>query len=189
MATKKKDKESGEEVVQGEDIESFDLSEFAIEEEFFDDDFEDAGDEVEENLLKLLCFKLADEEYAIDIMSMKEIVKLKEFTEVPRSPDFIMGIISLRGIIIPIFDLRKRLGLDAKEYDRDTRIVIATDGSKSWGMIVDAVIQVITVPEESIEPTPAILSGISAEFISGISMYENTLVIIMNIKNVLDINL
>ncbi len=68
-------------------------------------------------------------------MSMKEIVRLKEFTEVPRSSDFVTGIISLRGVIVPIFDLRKRLGLKAKEHDKNTRIVIATDGKKSWGMM------------------------------------------------------
>jgi len=188
MPDKKEEQEITEGISKDAGFEEFDLTAFSVDEEFFEDGFE-VGEEVDENIIKLLCFKLADEEYAIDIMSMKEIVKLKEFTEVPRSPDFITGIISLRGVIVPIFDLRKRLGLKAKEYDRDTRIVIATDGNKNWGMIVDSVIQVIRIPEDSIEPTPSIISGISAEFISGIGKYENKFVIIMNIINVLDIDI
>ena len=168
-------------------IESFDIGIFS-DENFFEDAF-DSDDAEDENLINLLCFNLADEEYAINIMNMKEIVQIREFTEVPRSPDFIVGIISLRGVIVPVFDLRKRLGLDVKEYDRNSKIIIARDGNKSWGMIVDAVEQVIRIPESSIEPPPAIISGINAEFISGIGKYEHKFAIIMNLKNVLDIDL
>ena len=173
---------------KGDGIEDFDLSCFT-DEEFYEDGFVDAVSEEDENLLNLLCFKLADEEYAIDIMSMKEIVKMREFTEVPRSPEFVTGIISLRGIIVPVFDLRKRLGLKAKEYDKNTRIIIAYDGKKSWGMIVDEVIQVVRIPKNHIEPPPSILSGISAEFVSGIGKYEHKFAIIMNLQNVLDIDI
>jgi purine-binding chemotaxis protein CheW len=168
-------------------LECFDLTMFS-DEESYEDAFDEAG-EVDKNLLQLLCFNLADEEYAIDIMNMKEIIKLREFTEVPRSPDFITGVISLRGVIIPVFDLRKRLGLEAKEYDRNTRIIIAKDNNKNWGMVVDEVLQVIRIPEESLEPPPPVISGISAEFITGIGKYENRFAIIMNLKNVLDIDI
>jgi purine-binding chemotaxis protein CheW len=180
-------KEIEEEEHEDEGLEDFDLSCFT-DEELYEDGF-DYGDEEDINILNLLCFKLADEEYAINIMNMKEIVKLREFTEVPRAPEFISGIISLRGIIIPVFDLRKRLGLDVKEYGKDTRIIIATDQSRNWGMIVDEVIQVIRMPEDNVEPPPSIISGISAEFISGIGKFENKFVIIMNLKNVLDIDI
>jgi purine-binding chemotaxis protein CheW len=182
----KKEKDDTKEQVEDKGIESFDLSYF-MDEDFYEGSFE--HQEEAENLVSLLCFKLANEEYSIDIMSIKEIVKLKEFTEVPRAPDFVAGIISLRGVIVPVFDLRKRLGLEAKEYDRNTRIIIASDGKNNWGMIVDTVLHVIKLPDENIEPPPPIISGVSAEFISGIGKYEHKFVIIMNLNNVLDINI
>ncbi len=178
---------NNDDVFEEQGLENFDPKLF-IDEEFYADGFETSA-EVSENLLNILCFKLASEEYAIDIMSIKEIVKLREFTEVPGSPDFITGIISLRGVIVPVFDLRKRLGLDVKDYDRDTRIIIARDENRSWGMIVDKVTHVIRIAKDNIEPPPPIISGVSAEFISGIGKYENTFAIIMNLKNVLDIDI
>ncbi len=182
-----------EDIIDGEGLEGledFEISSFMQEDEFFDDGFHGDGSEPSVNLLHLLCFELANEEYAIDIMSIKEIVKLREFTDVPRSPEFIVGIISLRGVIVPVFDLRKRLALDAKEHTRKTRIIIShnKENSKNWGMIVDNVIQVIRIPKDSIEPPPAVIKGISAEFITGVGRHEDNFVIIMNLQNVLDIN-
>lgn len=175
-----------DEQAEDEGFENFEFSGL-VSEDFFIDGYE--REEEEQDIINLLCFYLASEEYSIDIMSIKEIVRLREFTEVPRSPDFISGIISLRGVIVPVFDLRKRLGLEAKEHDKKSRIIITRDESRHWGMIVDEVTHVIRVPESSIEPPPSIISGISAEFISGIAKYESKFAIIMNIKNVLDIDI
>jgi len=139
--------------------------------------------------LELLCFRLSTEEYAIPITGVKEIIRPREMTEVPRVPEYILGVISLRGVIIPVFDLRRRLGLPVKEATKSTRVVIASDDIKTLGMVVDEVTQVIRIPSESLEPPPPVIGGIEGEFIQGVGRDQHKMVILLNLKKILDLDI
>jgi purine-binding chemotaxis protein CheW len=134
-----------------------------------------------------LAFHLGDEEYALDIRRISEIIKVREFTDIPRSPEFIMGIISLRGVVVPVFDLRQRLNLGVSEITPTTRIVVCQLDEVSVGLLVDSINQVVNLIDEEIEPPPGVLSGLDREMITGIGRYQGRMIILLNLKSVLDV--
>lgn len=138
--------------------------------------------------LELLCFRVATEEYAINIMDIKEIVRPRDVTEVPRVPDFVRGILSLRGIIIPVFDMRVRLGLPVKGGERE-RVIVVKRGGGFCGVHVDEVVQVVRIPAQGIEPPPVILEGIDREFVEGIGRVSDRMLILLDMEKVLDVTL
>ena len=139
--------------------------------------------------VELLCFRVANEEYAIDIMDIKEIIKPREVTEVPRVPAFVRGILSLRGNIIPIFDMRVRLGLDDGERSHRERIIVVKRGSGLCGIVVDEVIQVVRIPAAGLEAPPVVLEGMDREFVVAIGRVAGRMLILLDMEKVLDINL
>ena len=128
---------------------------------------------------------LSDEEYAIDIEDIKEIINLQEITEVPRAPKYIKGIISLRGVIITIFDLRKRLGFQERKYGKDARIIVVSIDNTQIGILVDSVTEVLWMSEIEIEPPPPVIGGIEAEYLKGIGRVKDRIVILLNLNKVL----
>lgn len=146
------------------------------------------AEEVEE-YEEILCFRISNEVYGINIMEIKEIIKPRETTEVPRTPEFIMGVISLRGIIIPIFNMRERLGLRQEEQSGRERIVIVKRSDGFTGLLVDEVIKVVRIGKEGREPAPAVLEGIDRDFICGIGRTATMMIILLNVTSIADINL
>src|SRR5262245_97439 len=134
---------------------------------------------------ELLSFRLAGEDYALDILRMREIIKLAPFTEVPRAPAFVPGIISVRGTIVPVIDLRLRLRLAASPPTKLSRIMIVRRDDDLYGLLVDQVRQPERLREIDIEPTPAVIGGIEAEFIAGLGRTEDRLLILLNLDSVL----
>ncbi|MCX7976758.1 MAG: chemotaxis protein CheW [Bellilinea sp.] len=134
---------------------------------------------------QLVVFELENEKYGVDIASVEGIIKMQEITRLPHAPEFIEGITNLRGTIVPVVDLRTRFGLPRKEPTRDTRIVIATMDSSKVGIIVDAVTQVIRVPDDKIEPPPQMSVTINSAFIKNIAKLESELVILLDLGKVL----
>lgn len=134
---------------------------------------------------QLVVFELENEKYGVDIASVEGIIKMQEITRLPHAPEFIEGITNLRGTIVPVVDLRTRFGLPPKEPTRDTRIVIANMDSSKVGIIVDAVTQVIRVPEDKIEPPPQMSVTINSAFIKNIAKLESELVILLDLGKVL----
>ena len=139
--------------------------------------------------VELLCFKVADEEYAISIMNIKEIIKPREVTEVPRVPAFVRGILSLRGNIIPIFDMRVRLGLPGAAGSEHERIVVVKRQGGFCGVLVDEVVQVVRLAEAGIEPPPVVLEGIDRDFVQGIGRVAGRMLILLDMEQVLDVSL
>lgn len=137
--------------------------------------------------LEILCFRVADEIYGINIMELKEIIKPRETTEVPHAPPFIAGVISLRGIIIPVFVLRERLGLVREGDGGKERIIVLKKGDGLCGILVDEVTQVVRIAADTVEHPPAILDGIDREFVSGIGRHEGKIVILLAMEKVLDV--
>lgn len=139
--------------------------------------------------LEILCFRVADEIYGVDIMELKEIIKPRETTEVPHAPPFIAGVISLRGIIIPVFVLRERLGLSREGGGGKERIVVVKKGEGLCGILVDEVTQVVRIAADTVEHPPAVLDGIDREFVSGIGRHDGNIVILLAMEKVLDVQL
>lgn len=148
-----------------------------------------ASEIVAESCLEFLCFRVSDEIYGINIMDIKEIIKPREVTEVPRAPNFVSGVLSLRGTIIPIIDMRVRLDLKHEEPTGKERIIVIKNNNSFSGLLVDEVIQVVQVQPDSVEAAPAVLDGIDRDFVRGLGRSDGRMIIILNLENIADINL
>lgn len=139
---------------------------------------------------KYLTFVLATEEYAVDILRVQEIKGWSKVTPIPNTPDYIRGVINLRGTIVPIIDLRLRFSLDRLDYGQMTVVVVVkvVSGSREriMGIVVDAVSDVYDVAENEIKPPPDFGSVISMEFIRGLATVNEKMVIILDIDRLLN---
>ncbi|HHY81580.1 MAG TPA: purine-binding chemotaxis protein CheW [Clostridiales bacterium] len=136
-----------------------------------------------DKLNQFVIFKTGAEEYAIPILKVNEIIRLKEIniTEVPNTQKYIMGIINLRGEVIPIIDLRMKFNMPRKELDDSHRIIIVNFQEKSVGFMVDSVSEVAEIDEEDITQPPEEISDINSRYITGIAKYKDRIFIILDI--------
>jgi purine-binding chemotaxis protein CheW len=140
-----------------------------------------------EDVEEYLCFRVAQEVYAISIMSIKEIIKPRDVTEVPRMPAFISGVISLRGVIIPVMDMRLRLSLPVSATGGKERIIVLRRDSGFCGVLVDEVIQVARIKKSDLEEPPTVLDGIDRDFVKGLGHFDTRMLILLNLATILDI--
>jgi len=147
-----------------------------------------------EDSLQLVTCQVGAEEFGLDIRSIAEVVRPLRVTPLPRMPEFIEGVINLRGAIIPVVDLRKRFGLEvAAEPAKKARMLITrgavrgpgSAGSDLLGLVVDGVREVLHIPRQQIDPTPAAARGLQAEFIGGMGKVGDRLVILVDITKIL----
>lgn len=131
--------------------------------------------------LQLVSFKLGDEEFAIDIGRVQEINRMMKITKVPNSPEFIEGVVNLRGKIVPVVNLRERLGLAKKEEDTKTKIIVTDINNSLIGFIVDEVNEVLRISKEIIEPAPTLAVGIEKKLINGVAKLDERLLILLNL--------
>jgi purine-binding chemotaxis protein CheW len=136
---------------------------------------------------QFLAFQLGAEEYALDINQISEIIKPREYTDIPRVPDYILGLISLRGVVVPIFDLRQRFRMGAVENSASARVVVCREEAISAGLLVDKINQVVKIAADRIEPPPAVIAGIDRSLIAGIGRYQGRMIILLNLASVLEI--
>lgn len=137
------------------------------------------------DLLQLVSFMIGNEEYAVDILFVQEINRMIQITKVPNSPTFIEGVINLRGRIIPVVDLRVRLGINKIEYGRKTRIIVVKINEMIIGFIVDSVSEVLRIPNSITEPPPSMVAGIDAEYITAIGKLKEKLLILLDLEKLL----
>lgn len=141
---------------------------------------------MKEDIRQIVVFKLANEVYGIDIHKVHEIIMVQKITKIPRIPHFIEGVINLRGKVIPVIDLRKRLNLHCKCLDEETRIVIVEVIGNVAGMIVDGVSEVLSVPQDKIEiASPLVAGSVETEYLEGVINLGEQLIITLNIEKVL----
>ena len=139
------------------------------------------GDE----LIQLVSFTIGDEEFGVDILKVQEINRMVDVTRVPNTPEYVDGVINLRGKVIPIIDLRRRFGMDRKVKDKNTRIIVVELNGRVLGFVVDAVSEVLRIPKSVTEAPPPIIAGIEAEYITAIAKLENRLLILLDLERVL----
>ena len=145
----------------------------------------DLGDESEIDAgMQVVAFKLRDEEYGVNIFQVQEIRNLVDITRVPFSASYIKGVINLRGSVLPVIDLKKRLGLEQTPYTDKTRIVTVKVGDLPVGMLVDAVTEVLTIPTKLVDVKKAITEKDIGKFLSGIGNMDGRLVIMLNLEEI-----
>ena len=137
-----------------------------------------------EDFLQMVSFVIGTEEYAVDILGVQEIIRMVEVTRVPKAPQYVEGVINLRGKVIPIVDLRLRFGLSSAEPTKETRIIVVDMSRIIIGMIVDSVSEVLRVPSNLIEPPPGGRQGAS-EFTRGVGKIDNRLLIFLDLDRLL----
>jgi len=137
-----------------------------------------------QELLQLVNFKIGNEEFGADILKIQEIIRTIAITKVPNSPDFIEGVINLRGRVIPVIDLRIKLGMQKKEHDNHTRIIVVEIMGKVMGFIVDSVSKVLRIPKSITEAPPEILTNINSEYITAVGKLEDRLLILLDLEKV-----
>lgn len=140
----------------------------------------------ETNYEEFLCFRLGSEEYGISIMEIKEIIKPRELTEVPRMPSYLDGVLSLRGVIVPVYALRRRLNMPCDHERAFERIIIVRCDEALYGLRVDRVTDVVRIVAGQREAAPAVLEGAARDFVAGIGRADKRMIIIMDIPKVVD---
>jgi purine-binding chemotaxis protein CheW len=136
-------------------------------------------------LLQLVSFSVAAEEYGLDILRVQEIIRTQQLTRVPNLPDYVEGVINLRGKVIPVVALRRRLGLDPVAADKNTRIVVVDVHGQTLGFIVDAVSEVLRIRADTVEPTPRI-GSVEREYISGVGKLDSRLLLMLDLEQLMN---
>jgi len=132
-----------------------------------------------------LTFHLGEEDYGLEIRHVIEIVVMQEITTVPDMPDFVIGVINLRGQVISVIDIRTRFKLEVREYDDRTCIIVVRINDVSVGIIVDTVNEVINIPESQVDPPPRTHSGIKSSYIKGMGKISQNVKILLDIEKIL----
>lgn len=144
------------------------------------------GSSPSEEGIQLVVFELSGEEFGVNIMQVSEIMPISKITRVPQAPECIKGLINLRGKIIVVIDLNRRLGFSPRESDGLSRIIIVQVGDTTIGMLVNSVTGVLKLPLSSVEPTPDMIkSKINSEYLIGVGKAGNRLLILLNLARVL----
>lgn len=139
-----------------------------------------------EEILQLVSFIIGKEEFAVDILIVQEIIRFIQCTKVPNAPKYVDGVINLRGKVIPVVNLRYKLGMQRKESDKNSRIIVVETNGIMVGLLVDAVKEVLRIPTTITEPPPPMVSGISSEYISSVGKLKDRLLILLNTTKVLE---
>ena len=145
----------------------------------------DAQKKETSELIQLVSFFIGSEEFGVDILYVQEINRMSQVTKVPNSPDFVDGVINLRGRVIPVIDLRLRLGMPKKEPDKNTRIIVMEVSGKTVGFIVDSVNEVLRISKDVTESPPELAMGINSEYIKAVGKLEDRLLILIDLEKIL----
>lgn len=137
------------------------------------------------DIVQIASFRIGAEEYGVDISQIQEIIRMVEVTRVPRTPEYVDGVINLRGQLIPIVDLRTRFGMERAAPTKHTRIIVTDIGSKRVGIVVDSASEVLSIPIEAIEQAPEIIAGAATDYIQGVGKIGDRLVILLDLTMVI----
>jgi len=148
-------------------------------------DIKGASQGKSEELIQLVSFAIGEEEFGVDILKVQEINRMLAVTRVPNSPEYVDGVINLRGKVIPIIDLRRRFRMERREHDKNTRIVVVELSGKVVGFVVDAVSEVLRIPKSVTEPPPPMVAGVDAEYITAVGKLDDRLLILLDLEKVL----
>ncbi|OPY24151.1 MAG: purine-binding chemotaxis protein [Methanomethylovorans sp. PtaU1.Bin073] len=138
------------------------------------------------DLLQLVIFQLGGEEFGVDIMAVQEIIKMPEITAIPQAPEYVAGVINLRGKIIVVVSLGKKFDIQSCDKNEEYKVIVVELENQVIGMMVDSVSEVLRIPSSSVDPAPDIIkSGVSSNYIQGVGKLDDRLLILLDLRNVL----
>jgi purine-binding chemotaxis protein CheW len=138
------------------------------------------------DLLQLVIFQLGGEEFGVDIMAVQEIIKMPTITAIPQAPEYVAGVINLRGRIIVVISLGNKFNIPSSEKNDDYKVIVVELENQVIGMMVDSVSEVLRIPSSSVDPAPDIIkSGVSSNYIQGVGKLDDRLLILLDLRNVL----
>ena len=149
----------------------------------FDDEYDEDDEDTQKD--KFLTFCVGSEVYGIEICHVIEIIGVQKITEVPDMPDFVRGVINLRGQVIPVMDVRLRFSMEKREYDERTCFVVVNIKEVQVGFIVDTVSEVVDIKEDAISPPPKIAKGESTRYIKGMGKIDEQVKILLDVESLL----
>lgn len=138
-----------------------------------------------ENIRQFVTFIVGEEIYGTEVLKVREIIGMTQITHVPNSMSFMKGVINLRGLVVPVLDMRLKFGMEEREYDNFTVIIIVEINERLIGMIVDSVSDVLSIPHKAIQDTPHFSAKIETDFIMGIGQKDDILIIILDVDKIL----
>lgn len=150
-----------------------------VEDELFDEENEDTQKD------KYLTFQLGDEDYGIEIRHVTEIIGIQKITEVPDMPDFVKGVINLRGQVIPVMDVRTRFQMEARDYDDRTCVIVVRINDSAIGLVVDTVNEVADIPEDAVSPPPMVSKGEGSRYLQGMGKIGDEVKILLDVNRLL----
>ncbi|KGA97348.1 chemotaxis protein CheW [Alkalihalobacillus alcalophilus ATCC 27647 = CGMCC 1.3604] len=136
--------------------------------------------------MKVIVFRIEKEEYAIPVQFIQSIERMLPITRIPNADSFVKGVMNLRGVITPVIDLRLRFGLDEKEVDDTTRILVISKDQLDFGLIVDEAKDVFDFPKHKIEPTPEVIGSVEAEYLNGVIKLGDKLFTLLKLEKIID---
>ncbi|MBI5875338.1 MAG: purine-binding chemotaxis protein CheW [Deltaproteobacteria bacterium] len=136
-------------------------------------------------VLQMVGFNVGREFFGVNIGAVKEIIRVPDITPVPDTPEFVEGVVNLRGRIVPVIDMRRRVGIQSAERNRGNRILVLELAGKMVGLIVDSASDIIKISEDAIEPPPDIVSSVGAEYVTGVGKLMNGLVVLLDLARLL----
>ena len=134
---------------------------------------------------QLVVFSINNEEFGVDVSQVNIIERRMDIFKVPNTPEFVEGLVNLRGKVYTVFNMRKRFGLPAKDFDDNTKIIMVNTGSAIVGLIVDGVNEIIKVEDQNIEAAPAVLEDIKRKFLNSIAKVDNRIIMLLNLETIL----
>ncbi len=135
--------------------------------------------------VQLVTFRVGGEEFGLDVFAVHEILRYQAPTPMPRAPEFVEGVMDVRGTLVPVVDLRRRFETPEVEYGEDTRIVLVDFAHEKLGLVVDSVTEVLRAPETAVSEPPAYIRGLAAEFVRGIVRVGERLVVLIDLERIL----
>jgi len=151
-------------------------------------DFDADGQHSADAGAQYLTFMLAGEEYGVEILGVQEIKGWDRSTEIPNTPDYVLGVINLRGAVIPVIDLRRRFGMEAREFTKLTVVIVVrvdtNDGEKTVGLVVDAVSDVYNIDLEQVRPAPELDAAVETQFVKGLATVDDKMIILLDLDHI-----
>jgi len=138
-------------------------------------------------IIQLVSFKLGKEEFGVDILVVQEINRMLKITKVPNSPSYVEGVSNLRGRIVPIVDLRTKMGMPRVKADKSTRIIVVEVEGITLGFIVDEVSEVLRISSDIIEPPPELVSGVNSDFITSVGKMDDRLLLLLDLNKIIEV--
>lgn len=136
-------------------------------------------------MLQQLTFSLAGEEYGVDILAVREIRCWSRVTRIPQTPDYVLGVLNLRGAVVPIMDLRLRFGLQRESYGDDTVMIVVAIGDRLFGIVVDAVSDVIDIDPAAIKPVPDMGAVVDTRYLKGLATHVERMVMLLDVEKLM----